>query len=58
MADYLDFPDYLSRMPTWSKTVASLFLIGVAAKVALRPVKLLLFGGFCAAAIYALFNLA
>ena len=56
MADYLDFPDYMFRMPNWAKTAVSLFLIGLAAKVALRPLKLLVFGVFCAAAIYLLSN--
>ena len=58
MSDYLDFIDYLSHIPPWAKTVISLFMIGLAAKIALRPAKLLIFGGVCAAAMYALFNFA
>lgn len=58
MSDYLEFTNYLSHIPPWAKTVVSIFLIGLAAKIALRPAKLLIFGGLCAAAMYALFNSA
>lgn len=58
MADLLDFPDIVTRLPRWPIIAISLFLIALAAKMALRWLKVLLLGGLGVATIYLLFNSA
>ena len=57
MADYLDFPDILTRLPIWAILAASLFVTALAIKMAMRSLKIMLVVGMCAATIYLLLSL-
>ncbi len=56
MADYLDFPDIFSRIPNWSFVLATLGILGLAIRFALRSVKIVLALSFCVLVIYLVFN--